>query len=198
MGQGDHTDAQVDSMATKYVQARVVGTSPREAARTAGYSDKTKIPDLERPGGPVDRKFEEMRLSLKAKGIDDDWLAEQYDKGVKKAMAGDEFEAMAHAKYLLQIGYLLGHGSRNNGTTVAVQVNNSPQFGAPGDDPARARELVGEVTELIAILKAELGERKPAGVHDGDIGAADTALSSHPGVDSLESNGGEPASGGGA
>ena len=182
MDQGRKPEAQTKSMAETYVEAVGRGEAPREAAREAGYSDKTKIIDIERPGGPVDQRVMQIRAALKDKGIDDDWLAGQYANGVAKAISGEEFEGMAHAKYLLQIGYLLGHGAKF-GTTVAVQVNNGVPASSQGDDPERARELIGEVSELIAVLKAEIGERKPGGVHGAGPGPADQSLPPHQGVD---------------
>ena len=192
-----HQKHKEDKMATTYVKAVEAGAAPREAANIAGYSRTFPVSEIERPGGPVDRKFEEMRLALKEKGIDDKWLAGQYAKGADMATSGQEYEAMAHAKYLLQIGYLLGHGVKN-GTTVAVQVNNGVQGSSQFDDPARARELVGEVTQLIEVLKTELGARVPNRFHAGNTGTPGGPAQAHPGVGQTQPDSREPAGGGGA
>src|SRR5688572_6001957 len=103
-----------------YVAARVNGAEPRAAARKAGYSDGTDIRQIERPGGPVAGL---LQKALAEKGLDEVFLAGEYEKGIKRSLepgASEDVDCQAHAKYLLQLGYLLGHG-KNSGPAVAVQ-----------------------------------------------------------------------------
>lgn len=153
-------------MAEKYAAARVNGAEPRAAARSAGYSDLTEIAQIERRGGPVDNL---MRRSLAARGIDEDFIAKEYEKGLDLSLkpgAGD-LDCQAHAKYLLQMGYLLGYGKQ--GPSVAVQINNGGAGATIPHEPGRVEDALREVRDLLGLVRAELGARDAGELHrEGD------------------------------
>ena len=188
------TDARVETLADGYVEARQRGIAPRDAAREAGYSDATKIADIERIGGPVDRR---MADALAEKGWNERWLLNQFEDFIKQSKSGKEFESMALVRGLEVISRFMGHG-RKGVPNVAVQINNGSSASPQVDDLERARELVGEVSELLKVLKAEIGERKPSGLHGTGPEPADQVLPARQGVGEALGNGGEPAGGGGA
>ena len=177
---------EVRKMAGNYVDARIEGKAPREAAREAGYSDNTPIHQIERAGGPVHNL---MAKALAERGIDEKFLAAEYLKGIEesKQRGAKEADYGAHAKYLLQIGYLLGYGKQ--GPSVAVQINNN-DGPARKDDIERLKERMRRAEELLALFEGESGKRQSAGVLEGDPDAAggDQVLANPeacPGVDPL-------------
>lgn len=147
--------------AAQYAKSIVAGLPPREAARIAGYSDCTNLKQIERPGGPVSRIIE----ALEAKGLNDDYLAAEYAEGIElsKSPAAKDADCNAHAKYLLQLGYLRGHG-RHAG--VAVQINNNTRSDPKNDDGSIGATL-SEIGELLQMVKAELRQREPSELHGG-------------------------------
>lgn len=173
----------------KYVEARLVHRmDERSAARAAGYSDLTRISEIEPPGGPVANAIQK---ALNAQGLTDEFLAEEYAKGIKESVRGLEPDFNAHSKYLLQLGYLRGHG-KNQNPQVAVQINNSngtaPGQGGPqGYDLRRVEETLGEVRSILGLVREELGGREPSPVHaeDNPLAGRDQlhrGPGSHPGV----------------
>ncbi len=172
-------------MVQKYVDASLAGVEPREAARIAGYSDKTSLDQIIRPGGPVETA---MCKALKERGIDEEFIAKEYAEGIKLSKSSDAAQAdcNAHAKYLLQLGYLKGYGK--SGPQVAVQINNNTNTGS---DSAIADERIGEtlqeVRELLAVVRAELSQREPTAVsgEDNSVAGGDIIcpeVEAHPGV----------------
>lgn len=159
-------EAQRHDMAEVYVEKRLEGQEAREAARAAGYSENTKIAEIERPHGPVATL---MAQALSRCGIDADWLAGEYRKGIEQAQidGAREKDLNAHAQYLKQLGYLLGYGKP--GPTVAVQINN--QAAPEHLEPGRVEEALREVSVLLDELKAAIGERESTVVHERDTAA---------------------------
>lgn len=152
-----------------YVEKRMEGVPAREAARTAGYSDATKIAQIERVGGPV---HEKLQQALADKGMDDKWLVGEYADGIEACKQRDarDKDLNAHAQYLKQIGWLKGYGKQN--PLVAVQVNN--QQGIPQtDDPARIGELIEQVTVLLESVKEVIGDKRPSEFREGSAGTTD-------------------------
>lgn len=175
-----------DDMAKTYAEAVVVnGLKPREAARVAGYSENTKIAEIERKGGPAELK---IRAALEAHGIDETSLAKEYAEGLRRSKedGAKDRDHNAHAKYLLQLGYLLGHG--RSAPSVAVQIN---QGAAVSDDPDGLKGLLGLIAERLEAVETEICRRDVPGVHDRDAGPSDAAA--HDGV--VEAAEGEPESG---
>ena len=154
-----------------YVEKRLEGVEPRDAARIAGYSDRTHLHQIERPGGPVDLK---LREAMEARGLDEDFLAGEYVEGIKASKLRDarEKDLNAHAQYLKQMGFLMGHGNRRE-PTVAVQINNSTGGGPQIEDPRRIGDLIQQVTVLLEGIKNELGGREPAALREGDTPVTD-------------------------
>jgi len=183
-------------MEDRYLAARFEGREPRDAARIAGYSENTKINEIERVGGPVDRK---LQAALQKARMDEEWLVGEYEKGIEKVMGADpNFDGQAHAKYLLQLSYLMGHGKRNT-PAVAVQINNQPGGKAgcvDGDDPERLADLISETRNLLEDVRAVLRQNGPGDVHEGDSALNDAGT--HPGVDTDSPVGEDDDSRGGA
>ena len=177
------TDKEDLDKATRYVEARLVGTDGREAARMAGYSDKTKLKQIERPGGPVDSL---MSKALEERGITEEFIAKEYAEGIAlaKSPRASNADCNAHAKYLQQLGYLKGYGK--NGPQVAVQINNNAGSDTPHDD-GRIEDTLREVGELLRVVRQELCQRDATGVHreDNSLAGGDIVCpeaEAHPGV----------------
>lgn len=185
------TNAENDNRVKVYVKASLAGAEPREAARVAGYSDESKITDIQRAGGPVDTA---MQKALAARGIDEEFIAKEYAEGIvlSKSPEANQADCNAHAKYLLQLGYLKGYGK--HGPSVAVQINNTTNAGG---DPALADERIGdtlqEVRELLGMVREELGKRESAPIpgEDHPVAGGDIVcpeVEAHPGVVPPSSN----------
>lgn len=180
------TDKENQELAAKYVEARVSGQEPRTAARVAGYSDKTHISQIERPGGPVDTL---MSKALTEKGITEDFIASEYLRGIELSLkpGADSVDCQAHAKYLLQLGYLRGWGNKS-APQVAVQINNgSPAQSAEPHDLGRIEDALRETRELLAMVREELGAREapPLPRESDPVAGGDQLHSeagSHPGL----------------
>lgn len=158
-------------MQETYVAQVVDGTDRREAARIAGYSDKTPLYQIERPGGPVDSS---IKKALAERGINDSFLSTEYSEGIDMAKkdGAKNKDLNAHAQYLKQLAYLLGHGK--NTPSVAVQINNNhagPVQPLADLTPDGAREALQRVLAVIEVLGQEIGRRKSAGVSEQDIDA---------------------------
>lgn len=180
-----------ERMQDQYVEGVVeLGLAPRDAADRAGFSPTTKIADIERPGQPV---FEKLEAALAKKGITYDSWAREYSLGLQKARTkgARDYDLNAHATYLKQLGYLFTRGGKS-GPIIAQQINvgtGAPLGSAAGqpngsgaaagdpayDDPARARELVGQTEALLAALTQEIGRRRNRELRPGDPGAQDAA-----------------------
>lgn len=145
-----------------YVAARLDGVEGKEAARLAGYAESSQPAMIERRGGAVHNK---MIAALSRLNINEDTLAQEYVDGVKKSKRDRNGDYQAHAKYLLQLGYLLGYGKQ--GPSVAVQINNSGA--AQPDDIDGVKRLIPEIESLLQMVKTELGRRKPDGVLEGSV-----------------------------
>ena len=172
-----------EKRAATYVDLRTSGVGPKEAQLQAGYSASTPRVQIERPGGPVDNL---MVKALEEKGITEEFLANEYAKGLELSLspAAEGADCQAHAKYLLQLGYLKGYG--RTGPSVAVQINNNPQA-AQEHDLGRIEDTLREVGSVLAMVREELSKRDSDGVHEqgdqlagGDQLHADSAA--HPGV----------------
>lgn len=176
--------------AAKYVDLTFKGAKPRDAARAVGYSDGVTISNIERPGGPVALAQSAMVTALKNRGITEEWVANEYEKGIalSQSPGAANADCNAHGKYLLQLGYLLGYG--RNGPAVAVQINNSPAQGDKGYGDERVEDTLREVRDLLTVVREELGSRNSAPVSgEGDsVAGGDPvppAPEAHPGMDDL-------------
>ena len=172
-----------DKKAKKYVEARLRGLKKVEARKVSGYSETTPIVQIEKPGGPVANL---MQRALDIIGIDEEFIAKEYQEGLalSKSPAASEADCNAHAKYLLQLGYLRGYG--RNGPSVAVQINNNPGSNTP-NDVGRVENTLREVGELLRVVREELSEREPRDVSTEDNPVAGGSIvhvetSAHPGV----------------
>lgn len=163
-------------MQDKYVEARIAGKTKTEAKEVAGYAPTTKTSVIERPDGPVVKK---LMLALEAAGITEEKIASEYAKGLEQSVQAGARDADfgSHAKYLLQLGYLLGYG-KQSGPSVAVQINNGT---GSADEPDGLKATLGRIEECLEVVAAEIVRRDVPGVHDGDARATDAAA--HDGVD---------------
>lgn len=164
-------DEEVKKMQQIYVDERLAGVAPADAKRLAGYSERTHVNQIERPGGPVDLK---LREAMDKYGLNEDFLAKEYSEGIaaSKELRARDKDLNAHAQYLKQMGFLMGHGKRNE-PTVAVQINNSTG-GSQIEDPRRIGDLIQQVTVLLEGIKNELGGREPATLREGDTSTTNT------------------------
>lgn len=191
-------EPQRHDMAQVYVAKRLEGMGGREAMRVAGYSEHSKLTDIHRPGGPVDR---ELTRVFADKGITPDFLAGEYKTGIAQAQraGAKEKDLGAHAQYLKQIGYLLGYGRPVPAPTVAVQINNQ----APTDynEPGRAEEALREISILLDELKTAISERESSVLPGGSPAAdgGDSLLAETAARDGVVPSGpdSQPAPGGG-
>lgn len=146
----------------KYAEARVDGKNGEESKRIAGYSETTHPHQIEKPGSLASNKIREV---LEKRGINEEWLAKEYEDGIElsKRDGAKDKSLMAHVQYLRSIGYLLGHHKQS--PSVAVQINNHPAETKPVD--------LGTVKELFRLVEEELGRREPGAVLSGSAGASD-------------------------
>lgn len=169
MSEQEH-QSERQSIQERYVDARInQGLSQEKAKLAAGYSEKTNATQIEKIGGAV---HELMVKALKAKGIDEDYMATEYVDGIKaaKVAGAKDKDLNSHAQYLKQLGYLLGYAK--NAPTLALQLNQSQAAVGP-DVAIPTRELIAEVSALVEVLKETVGRDKSSGVHAGDSGAID-------------------------
>ena len=153
-----------EKMADTYVEARLKGSSGTDARSIAGYSPKTKVAQIERAGGPVANK---MAQALEERGIDDEFLANEYYEGINmsKQDSAKKKDLGAHAQYLRQIGHLLGYG-KNTNPLVAVQINNE-QKNPVADDSRPIGAVIDKIGDLLEGLKEEISSRSDRTVHNG-------------------------------
>lgn len=158
-----------EKMADKYVEARLAGKPRIEARTIAGYSEKTHIRQIERKDGPVANKMSE---ALEKRGITEEMLAQEYAEGLaqSKQPGAKNADYASHAKYLFQLGTLLGYG-RKEVPAVAVQINNGA---SEAPDSRRLEELAGRLEGLLGALEEEIGSRGAEELHEGDPGAGDS------------------------
>lgn len=163
-------DEEVNKMQDVYVEKRLAGVAAGEAKLLAGYSTTTHVSQIERAGGPV---AEKLRLAMEKYGLDEDFLSKEYSEGIIASKGRDarEKDLNAHAQYLKQMGFLMGHGKRNE-PTVAVQINNQ-SGSAPLEDPRRIGDLIEQVTVLLKGIETELSRREPAALREGDTPTTD-------------------------
>jgi len=159
-----------------YVEARLQGVPKPEAGALAGYPPAS-ISRLETPGTPT---YSKIQKALESQGINEDFLASEYRRGMAEAASpqGRVGDYTAHSKYLLQLSYLMGYGRKD--PTVAVQINNPGNTINQEHDPERTRIALEEATAILRVLQAEIESRKPAGVPSG--GPEVTDVSAHAGV----------------
>ena len=168
-GGNNHSGEETKSMQDKYAAARVEGKSQEQAKAIAGYSPKTGTSQIERLGSPVHSK---IVRALEAKGIDDDFLAAEYERGIRLAGqdGAKEKDLNAHAQYLRQLGFLMGYAKQP--PAVAVQINNATPT-AEGVDAE-------STTELLRLLREEIELRRSGPVHEEHPEPANAEA--HPGV----------------
>src|SRR6185295_279107 len=149
-----------DERSRKYAEARVAGAGEKEAKEIAGYAESTRINKIERSH----TVSKEIRRVLEEKGITDETLAAEYAKGMELAKqdGSKDKNLSAHAQYLKQLGFLLGHSK--NTPSVAVQINNHS---------GTSKQLEpGRVERLVELLEAELSRRDVDGVPDPCVDVA--------------------------
>ena len=175
-----------------YVEARLEGIPKPEAGALAGYHPAS-ISRLETPGTPT---YSKIQKALEDKGINEDFLASEYLKGMAEAASpqGRVGDYTAHSKYLLQLSYLMGYGRKD--PAVAVQINNTGNPVNQEHDPERTRIALEEATAILRVLQAEIESRKSAGVPPGSPETAD--VPAHPGVVPPSDGARQAAGGGGA
>ncbi len=175
MTQGPKDENGLTNKMQKYVAARLEGKPLQQCKITAGYNPAIESGRIERPGGAV---WMAIRKALDAKGLSDDWLADELKAGVERSKegitrfnpkTGEEIkdpDLAAHERYLGRICKLKGYEREpNTGTQVAVQINN--QF-------AGVEKLAeGEAEILINALRAEIMSRESADVLEASLGNED-------------------------
>lgn len=182
-----------------YAQARLSGSRPKEARDLSGYSETTKIKQIERPGGAVAVKmYTAIEKKLKESGYEgtpEEYLAEKTLVGVDSAKLGKAFDGAGHARHLLQLSWLIGQG-QNKTPGVAVQINNGGAVGnSPGkDEPGRVEDALRQVEGLLGRVAQKLGLEERSDILPGDNGDVDPG--SHPGVAGLVVDGEETPGGG--
>ena len=174
-------------MQDDYIDARLAGKKKAEAMEVAGYHPESKVLES-RPGTTINVK---LQAALDARGMDEQWLIDEYREAMRLSKAGKDRDTMALFRGLLQIGWLMGHGKKD--PQVAVQINNSG--GSPGqvvtDEPGRVRATLDEVSAVLGALKEEARRRGLNGFHAGDPGAIDTTA--RPGVGGSGGDGKNPS-----
>ena len=140
----------VEKMQQAYVGEIVKGATKEKAKEVAGYSQKTHPYQIETPK-VVSKIVEE----LKRQGITEERLAQEYREGIEasKKPGAREADHNAHAKYLLQLGYLLGYGKKD-APSVAVQINNN-QPGVP--DAGSGADVIARLEAIVGILEEKAG-----------------------------------------
>lgn len=168
-----------------YVKARIDGKTKSEAKEIAGYSQGTHARYIERPGSPIANK---MQKALEARGIDEEYLAKNYEEGIAEARSaqGRVGDYNAYFKGLLQLSYLLGYGRKEN-PTVAIQLNDNRSISI---DQGTIEGSLDRLQALTGILEGRTSEDQAGGIHEADSGAKDWSAS--PGV--AEASGAEEES----
>src|SRR3990167_6128 len=180
-GWNGKTAKECQKMQNAFIQAKIEGKNHADAAREAGYAPSVVSSANELASSLQDK----IRASLKARGIDEDKLAEEYAEGIvrSKLPGAKEADHNAHAKYLLQIGYLLGHGKQS--PQVAVQINN-------GNDKGEvALNVIGRIELLAGLIAEEISAKQSSGLSKSSDNSVDTEVQAHPGVVRLGGDGEE-------
>jgi len=184
------TEEKTKERAERYIEKRTQGLKARDAARQAGYSDLTRIDQIERIGGPVATR---MAQALQKKGIDEDYVAGKYKEYLDlcKEDGAKQKDLNAASQLLRNLGFLLGYGTK--GPQVAVQINNN-QGRSEEDDPAGVRDLAEQIGELVKMVKTEVSNRDASSLPPGDTGTGHSQA--HQGVVELTPEEQEDGSGG--
>lgn len=177
-GGNGKTAKEVGERQDKFVEKLTNSPAPqsiaKDAAVEAGYSPKTHVTDLIKPGSVI---HEKAIVALEKKGITWDKIAEEYDELMTLAKSADakDMDLKALATGLKQLGWLM-QGGREKMPQVAVQINNGIQSSADGtdpNDPGAIRKLLGEVEASCARIEEAIERGGYNPVHAGDAGIID-------------------------